>query len=54
MTMPPLPTHPDVHTFRWTMSELDAIEAYGKACHQAALDEVLAKIEAMRIPKGEE
>ena len=37
--LPPLPTHPEPHTYRWTELELRAIEQYGAECRRAALDE---------------
>jgi archaeosine-15-forming tRNA-guanine transglycosylase len=39
MTLPPLPGHPEPHTYAWTKLELEAIEKYGQACADAAVAE---------------
>ena len=36
MTMPPLPHHPDSHTYGWTKPEIAAMLKYGEACAAAA------------------
>lgn len=43
--LPPLPIHPEPHTYRWTEHELRAIEQYGAECRRAALDEAARFIE---------
>lgn len=35
--LPPLPGHPEPHTYRWTDLELRAIEQYGAECARLAL-----------------
>lgn len=35
VTLPPLPNHPEPHTYVWTKLELEEIRAYGKKCFQA-------------------
>jgi hypothetical protein len=35
--LPPLPGHPEPHTYTWTDLEKRAIAAYGEACARAAL-----------------
>ena len=35
VTLPPLPGHPEPHTYCWTKLELEEIKAYGKKCFQA-------------------
>lgn len=37
--LPPLPGHPEPHTYCWTSEEIAAIKKYGQQCHDAALDE---------------
>lgn len=43
--LPPLPGHPEPHTYRWTNEEIEAIKAYGQQCRDAALTEALTIIE---------
>ena len=35
VTLPPLPGHPEPHTYCWTKLELEEIRAYGKKCFEA-------------------
>lgn len=35
ITLPPLPRHPEPHTYVWTKLELEEIRAYGHRCFQA-------------------
>lgn len=34
MSLPPLPHHPEPHTYAWTKRELEAINKYGQACFE--------------------
>lgn len=34
MSLPPLPHHPEPHTYTWTKCELEAINKYGRACFE--------------------
>lgn len=36
--LPPLPSHPEPHTYRWTDAELRVIAAYGAECRRLALE----------------
>ena len=36
--LPPLPGHPEPHTMVWSRLERETIEAYGKACWDAAIE----------------
>lgn len=45
--MIPLPTHPEIHTYRWTALELRAIEQWGREVEAAARRQALE--EAARI-----
>ena len=39
--MTELPHHPDIHTFAWTLAELEAIGEYGRKCRRTALEEAI-------------
>jgi len=36
--MPPLPHHPELHTYRWTKPEIAAMSKYGRDCAAAATE----------------
>lgn len=39
MRLPPVPYHPEIHTYTWTKLEIESIEAYGALCRKQALEE---------------
>lgn len=39
---PPIPGHPEPHTYAWTVLEIEAIEGYGKKCFEAGRAAALA------------
>ena len=39
MSLPPLPSHPERLTQRWSEEETKVLQAYGQACRDAALEE---------------
>ena len=39
MSFPPLPSHPERLTQRWSEEEAKVLKAYGKACREQALEE---------------
>lgn len=49
--MIPLPTHPEIHTYRWTALELRAIEQWGReveaAARRQALEEAAQAVESI-------
>lgn len=53
VTPPPLPGHPEPHTYCWTKLELEEISAYGKKCFEAgskqAIEECIAAAEGERL-----
>ena len=48
--MIPLPTHPEIHTYRWTALELRAIEQWGREVEAASRRQALE--EAARVCDG--
>ena len=38
--LPPLPGHPEPHTYCWTSEEIAAIKKYGQQCRDAAIEDV--------------
>jgi hypothetical protein len=36
--LPPIPHHPEPHTYKWTKLEEEAIRDYGRQCVEAAAD----------------
>ena len=39
MSLPPLPSHPERLTQRWSEEETKVLQAYGQACREHALEE---------------
>jgi len=40
MTMPPLPHHPESHTYGWTKPEIAAMLKYGRDCAAAERERI--------------
>ena len=55
--LPPLPSHPEPHTYKWTAAEIAAIEAYARAAVAAERERIAVWVSIQRnfIPAtGEE
>ena len=50
--LPPLPGHPEPHTYKWTALEVEAIEAWGAEVRRQALKDAmrLCMVQADRWP----
>lgn len=55
MRLPPVPYHPEIHTYTWTKLEIESIEAYGALCRKQALEEAAKFCESQQVnhsPRG--
>ena len=46
MSLPPLPSHPERLTQRWSEEETKVLQAYGQACREQALEEAAKACES--------
>ena len=50
VTLPPLPGHPEPHTYCWTKLELEEIRAYGHRCFEAGSKQ--SEVAALPVQSG--
>ena len=52
MRLPPVPYHPEIHTYTWTKLEIESIEAYGALCRKMALEEAAKEVDHIMFFNG--